>query len=687
MLMLAAPLGLLALGLGVLLFDPWGAASAARGALFDTYQSHAARPDANAPFIAIVEIDAAASARNGAWPWNQAKLTALTQAIISHGARLTVFADPFGSDDGDPALAAALRAAPIVLPVQLGVAGHKADTKAKIEYRGRRAPFDDLPHFGAAAAPAFDAAGLAAVNLLPDADGLTRRMPSLFDGALPSLAVEAARLLANKKEIIFDSTSIITATRLTGFEVGGHDIATGSDGGFWIDYTRKVSPRTVTATALLADTINPSALSGAVVIVGGGDRLQTPLGVQSRASVLAQAIANLVTGTVMVRPLLALPGEFLALLICGAVTLALLRQRRMLWAGLFAMAGILSGFYASWFFFATRHWLLDAATPSIALFACFAGGALFRLGELHQARMGLRLAFADSLPRASIEKIAHRPGLLTIEGEIRPVTYLVCGVRGLTGLAAHYQHDPKAFTALLQQVLSPLLDQALAHGGTIDRLTADGFAAFWNAPLDDADHALHACEAANGMAIMSARVTEELAQQRRDGELPAQVEIGVGVATGPVIAGGYGGYGRMVYSVNGDAVNLAQRLQALSHQYGPALIVADETRRLAERGFAFLEVDTIAAGASDPPVTLSAIMGNPVARASPKFRALTVFHDHIFQAIRKQHWQMARDLIAQCRRLSGASQKMYDLHLARIAYYEKHPPGENWDGAFRPILE
>jgi adenylate cyclase len=74
-------------------------------------------------------------------------------------------------------------------------------------------------------------------------------------------------------------------------------------------------------------------------------------------------------------------------------------------------------------------------------------------------------------------------------------------------------------------------------------------------------------------------------------------------------------------------------------------------------------------------------------RASPKFRALTVFHDHIFQAMRKQQWGMARELIAQCRRLSGASQKMYDLHLSRIAWYEKHPPGQNWDGAFRPVLE
>jgi hypothetical protein len=89
----------------------------------------------------------------------------------------------------------------------------------------------------------------------------------------------------------------------------------------------------------------------------------------------------------------------------------------------------------------------------------------------------------------------------------------------------------------------------------------------------------------------------------------------------------------------------------------------------------------------DAPTTLYAIMGTPVYRASPKFRALAVFHDHIFQAIRKQQWQMARELIGQCRRLSGASQKLYDLHLTRIAYFEQHPPGADWGGAFRPIPE
>src|SRR6201999_1358430 len=98
------------------------------------------------------------------------------------------------------------------------------------------------------------------------------------------------------------------------------------------------------------------------------------------------------------------------------------------------------------------------------------------LQALRVAYAGLRLAFSDSLPRATIEKIARRPQLLNIDGDTRTVTYLVCGVRGLSQLAATYKGDPAAFTNLMQRTLTPLIDQALAHGGTIDRLTADGFA-------------------------------------------------------------------------------------------------------------------------------------------------------------------------------------------------------------------
>ena len=190
------------------------------------------------------------------------------------------------------------------------------------------------------------------------------------------------------------------------------------------------------------------------------------------------------------------------------------------------------------------------------------------------------------------------------------------------------------------------------------------------------------------MAVMAARVNEQLAADRLAGArtLPP-VEIGVGIATGLVIAGGFGGHGRLSYSVNGDAVRLAARVQALSQDYGPAVIVTEDTQKEAARGFAFLEVDYVAQGVSDPPVKLYALLGNPVVRSSPKFLALLTFHEHIFQSLRSQQWDKARALIEQCRKLSGASQTLYDLHLTRIRYFESNPPGPDWDGAFRPILK
>jgi adenylate cyclase len=351
-------------------------------------------------------------------------------------------------------------------------------------------------------------------------------------------------------------------------------------------------------------------------------------------------------------------------------------------------AGVAGAAWGAWLLFRQAGLLFDAATVSLALMLLFGVIAASWALTLQMARIGLRLAFADSLPRATVEKIARNPDLLKTDGERRECTYLVCGVRGLAELGAGFRDDPATFTRVMRQILSPLMDQVLAHGGTIDRLTADGFAAFWNAPLDDPAHAIHACEAANDMSIRASRVGDMLLHQTRaNGDAMPAVEIGIGVATGAVIAGAFGGHDRMGYSVHGEAVTLAQRIQTLSHQYGPSVIVSGATAAAADRSFAFLEVDTVAAGIQDPPVTLYAIIGTPVLKASPKFRALTTFHDHIFQALRTQQWRQARALIEQCRKLSGASPKLYDLHLGRIVYLEQHPPGENWDGAFRSMLK
>ncbi len=700
-----APALLLALGCLVILTNAFGIEQALGNGLFDAWQRHAARPfaDTDVP-VRVLELPS----------MDEDSLVRVTRILSARGARLILFTAPVETGASPQSLAAKLppaetdaRAAlsklpepahdlaaeiqPLkaVAPLVLGVAGREPHIKARFVYRGTSDPFAQVPRFEAAAAspPLLEsnAAGTAAINLTPDADGVVRRMALAFHlgpSLAPGMAAEALRLLGGKSDITVisnerDPLTFFSGVGIAALETAHGPVRTDGAGTVWLHYAANTSLRMLNPNALDA-----MPLKGAVVLVGlEGATVQTPLGPASAASVMSEGLETLLGGTELVRPLWARPAEALALLLLGAAMILLLRFG-LGWAAALTMTGMIAMALGSWVAYASHGLLLDAATPALLLLLAFAAAAVVYVHDMRMAYAGLRMAFSDSLPRATIEKIARRPHLLKLDGETRTVTYLVCGVRGLTQVATAYKDDAAGFTSLMQKVLTPLIDQALAHGGTIDRLTADGFAAFWNAPLDDADHALHACEAANGMAIVSSRVTEQLAQERPDAPV---AEIGVGVATGTVIAGGFGGYGRMGYSVNGDAVTLAQRIQALSPQYGPALVVSDETKRLAERGFAFLEIDTVAMGPA--PTTLYAILGNPVNKASPKFRALTVFHDHIFQAIRKQQWQMARELIGQCRRLSGASQKLYDLHLARIAYYEKHPPGADWDGAFRPILE
>lgn len=713
------PALILALGvLGLLFPTSWQARL--DGRLFDAWQRHLPLAAPAAPRIVALDLPAL----------DEETMAHAVRALAGAGVQTVVLVAaplpepsprelsaklPPGSDaaraaltdlpEPGAALAAAARGTRLVVATELGRVGHTPTAKARFVYRGTRDPFAKVPRFaaGVASPPTLEAAaaGIGAANLIADSDGVVRRIPIAFrlerfqqkrptlsnketDSVLiPSAAVAALRVLRGQSAITVtgdgrDPLTLFRGVGIAALETGSGFVPAAPDGTVWL--------RWGPVAHIAADTA--SHLAGAVAVIGPpGAAIATPLGPDTMAGVTANALRTLLADAAPARPPWMPLAEALGLALLGYGLIQALR-RNIGWAAALVAALLPLLFYGAWFAFARGGLLIDPITPAVALVLALAAAAALWVNRQHMVRTGLRLAFADSLPRATIEKIARRPSLLTVEGETRTVTYLVCGVRGLAELAAGYREDAAGFTRLMQQVLTPLIDQALAHGGTIDRLTADGFTAFWNAPLDDAEHALHACEAASGMSITSSRITEQIAQAAQpDAAAPPPVEIGVGLATGPVIAGGFGGYGRMGYSVNGDAVVLAQRIQAHSHQYGPSVLAAAETRQAADRGFAWLEVDTIAAEAKDPPVTLYAMAGNPVMRASPKFRALTVFHNHIFQAIRKQQWAMARELIAQCRRLSGASQKMYDLHLARIAWYEKHPPGAEWDGAFRPVLE
>jgi adenylate cyclase len=712
----AFPLIALALTLAVLGSDWSGLASGMRGALFDSYQRLQPRADRDtreaAGFsVKVLETDAL----------SHAELAKLLTDLRARGAEMAVLVTPLGAADpqSPKGLVSELPPGPASDPVRAALEAMPSPDKAlgdsfariatvtgftlgdggsfvprtEVRFEGERDPFSrtrDFPDAGGAIVTlARASAGTGAFNLSPDRDGVVRRMPLVFrlkGKPVASLEGAATRVAQNKRLLQFragDGGSLLGGGSGVGsLEAFGRDLPTAPDGSFWIAYGRGEPAR-------IAAIDRPSDLKHTIVYVGTrGETVTTPFGPRSVASVHAEALEDILLGQVLRRPAVANKAELALLLLVGLVSALVLTRLGVWWAGAFTLVTIAGGAAISWRLFSANGVLLDALGPSLGLLLVFVAGAAARLMEVAGARAKLHDAFADSLSVASIERIARNPSLLKMDGEMRNVTYLVCGVRGFSGLAASFRDDPVAFTRLLQRVFTPLMDTALAHRGTVERISSEGFSCFWNAPLDDPEHAIHACEAAGGMMEVIARVNEIVTHERRiDGTAIAPVEIGIGISTGPAIAGGFKSHGRTTYSAVGDCAAMAARIQALSATYGPAVIVSEDTRRAAERGFAFLEVDFVETGIGTAPVKLYAQLGNPVMRASPKFRALTTFHDHIFQSLRTQQWEKTRELIEQCRKLSGASQKLYDLQLTRIAWYEAHPPGSDWDGAFRQVLK
>lgn len=731
----ALPLAILVAALSIIALDAGGVASHLRGVEFDAYQYAHPRAyrdtrAASGFSVRILDVDDASVARFGAWPWPHGVLAKLGYDLKNAGAAMAVFALPLDAADAtspqrfaaslppgpasdaarnalehlsspDDTLVSAMSVLPTVTGVTLGDKPGRRTLalKAPVKFAGNTAILAKVPQFSGATQPLakFEAAsaGIGALNLVPDADGKVRTMPMVLrldDTLVPSLEAEIMRVTAGVESAEIrtadiGSPGINEETVIAGLRAGTLDVPTHRDGAMEIYFSGPASLRHVSAAALDAGELANGALKNAIVILAPPDAMvQTPIGLRNVASVRAEALENILLGDGL-KPVSSTPAILVFIAIAGIVIVLLFARAGTLWAGLMTAGAIAAAQVFTWYLFVNSHSLLDSLNPTIALAAVFFGGLAARSYEIARTRGVLQRSFSDALPSADFDRIARQPALLKLEGETRTVTCLSCGVRRYAALADSFADDPASFTRMIGAAVRPLVDLAIRHGAMVDCVTGEGFTAYWNAPLDDPEHAIHACEAASRMIVALAEVNEQLSRERRgDGTAFDAIEIGIGISTGPAIAGGFGARGRTTYSVTGDCTFLADRIRNVSQQYGPAIVVSDETRKTAERGYAFLEVDFISIGAHDEPVKLYALLGNPLVRASPKFRALATFHDHIFQSMRTQQWDKARGLIEQCRQLSGASQKMYDLHLARIDYWEKNPPGAEWDGAFRTVL-
>ncbi|MDB5692579.1 MAG: adenylate cyclase [Alphaproteobacteria bacterium] len=700
-----------------------------RGLVFDTYQRLSPRLWRDAG-VRVVDIDDESIRRLGQWPWPRTDLAALTKAIADAGAAAIgfdiVFSEPDRTSprllaeweqrqgatpaqlaalrslpDHDARFAEALAATPSVLGFFLtqdrrtdsvqpkaGFAVAGTDPGASLtDYPGAILP---LAQFQAAAP------GLGFVSIKGDADGIIRRVPLIAraKGALvPALSAEALRVAQGAGSMIVRSSDAsgevnAGAPEAVALKIGEAEVPVTERGELWMHYTEPVPERTVPAWKLMNGGVSQAEMqrlfSGRIVLIGAGaiglrDLVSTPLQDRELGVVIhAQAIEQMVLKDFLYRPDWAAGLEMSVLLGTG-VLLALLLPMMGAFRGALLAAGLMAGVGGgSWYAFRAKSLLIDPSASILALLACYIVVTLFTYLREERQRRYIHGAFDRYLSPEMVKRITDDPSRLELGGEVREMTVLFCDIRGFSHISE--QMGPQEIIRFLIAFLTPMTDILLARRATIDKYIGDAILAFWNAPLDDPDQHRNAARAALAMVEGLAELNRTM-PQRTEQSWPGQVEIGIGLNAGPCCVGNMGSARRLSYSLIGDTVNLASRIEGLTKAYGVRILVGEE---LAERleGFALVEVDRVRVVGRDRPVTVHALLGDEKLAGSPAFAAFAGAHAQLLADYRQRRWDDAEHRLDACAAEAAGYglARVGERYRASIRTFRAHPPADDWDG-------
>ena len=522
--------------------------------LFD-YLSTIAPPPLPADSPIVVAIDEPSFAEIGRqWPWPRDLHAKLVTTLRDAGARVIgldmIFAEP-SNPASDAALAAAMGPDVVLAADQTRIETAHADQVVQVM------PLPELTDAGAEA-------GL--VSVLLEGDGLLRRVPPYPDSFAHRLAEATGREVETPPpgaliQVFGPARTVET-----------------------VSYYQALDPAAFLPPDTFRDRIvivGLSMQSAPSVEKGGADAFATSWTPKSGhlvsgAEIQATILDNLV-GRLWIAPV---SGWILAGAVAAAAAVAALTVLRGTgWATVgvtvLALAAISAG---SLLLLTGSRIYLPPTAPALA-FLLVAGFQSARdyAAERRQRRAMMR-AFSQYLTPVLVQRLARDPSQLRLGGERRTLTILFCDVRGFTTISEQMKDDPEGLTRLVNRLLNPLSDAILTHGGTIDKYIGDAIMAFWNAPLEDADHALHAVEAAHAMLAAVDLLNAELAREET-GKAGIRLAIGIGINTGDCVVGNVGSDFRFNYSALGDPVNLAARLESETKNFGVPVLIGEETAR------------------------------------------------------------------------------------------------------------
>ncbi|MEK7245400.1 MAG: adenylate/guanylate cyclase domain-containing protein, partial [Pseudomonadota bacterium] len=475
------------------------------------------------------------------------------------------------------------------------------------------------------------AAGRGIFSLVPEPDGIVRRVPTMFlhkDQFYPSLSVEMLRVAFNRPTTLVRANAAgITEMAIT----KDIKIPTDRNGRVYPYFSKSDKSKYIPAKDILNGTVDPKKLAGKLAIVGTSavgllDIRSVPTEpIIPGVEVHVQLIESALHKAYLSRPNYFEVAEMSLLLVGGLMLIWLVPFIGAKWTALlfFAIAGGAGG--TSWHLFTTERLLFDAGYSILSLLLLYTLLTYTGYAKEEAQRRQVRTAFAHYLSPAMVEKLAEDPSHLKLGGEMRNMTVLFCDVRGFTTISELY--DAQGLTKLINRLLTPLTEVILKRQGTVDKYIGDCIMAFWNAPLDDPDHGRNACRAALEMdKAMKAFDKQVEAEAKQENRKHVHLKIGTGVNSGDIVVGNMGSNQRFDYSVLGDNVNLASRLEGQCKTYGVDIIVGENTAVKAP-DFGLLESDLIKVKGKTAAVRIFSLLGDETVAATPEFTGLKKQHD------------------------------------------------------------
>jgi adenylate cyclase len=691
--------------------------------VFDTYQVIQPRVKTAKP-VTIVDIDEKSLAKYGQWPWPRTRIADLVTRLNQLGAVVTAFdivfpepdrlnpalaAESFsGIDDetrtrlkalpsNDQILADAIRRSRVVL----GESG----LPYVVSELDKSLPLTGLATLGGDPQPFMlsfpglirnidllekAAMGRGLFTISQERDGLVRRVPVMMQAqgmVMPSLSFEMLRAITGTDTILIKSDR----AGIKSIRVGSLEIPTDSEGRIWVHFAKRDPSIYVSASDVLDGTVQPGMIARHLVLIGTSavgllDTKTTPLdAVIPGVEVHAQVLESALTKTVLSQPAYARGAELCIAIILGIIVIWLAPMfgpvTLVIMGAVFA--ALLAG--TSWYFYTQHRLLIDFTYPLLSTTLIYLTLIFSNFVREQAQRRRIRSAFSQYLSPALVAQLAQSPEKLVLGGEEREMTIMFSDVRGFTTISESYKHDPHGLTTLMNRFLTPITNAILDRKGTIDKYMGDAVMAFWNAPLDDDQHQINACHAALDMldridALNKLR-EDEAAQ---GGHVYIPINVGIGLNTGICVVGNMGSDLRFDYSVLGDSVNLASRLEGQSKEYGFPIIIGSKTALAAKDKFAILELDFIMVKGKKEPEVIYAIAGREDVMQSERFQTLRNLTIEMLACYRGRDWDGALFAIERGRHSDVANtlEQLYGLYEKRIRSYQENPPPEDWSGAF-----